>query len=132
MLHALSAADESTDLGIPDPTSTAVEQLAEDSALMQHLRASEVPEGVDFTSISGVYDWQVPSLATRFSGAESHDIDAGVGSHAAITHDPRALMAARAALEKRSMPCTSFEETLAASAGSFLLSSAERLPATLP
>jgi Peptidase family M23/Alpha/beta hydrolase of unknown function (DUF915) len=132
LLHALSAADESTDLGIPDPTSTAVQQLAEDSALMRHLRASEVPERVNFTSISGVYDWQVPSLATRFSGAQRHDIDAGVGSHAAITHDPRALMAARAALEKRSMPCTSFEETLAASAGSFLLSSAERLPATLP
>jgi hypothetical protein len=132
LLHALSRADEELDLPIPDPTSTAVQQLAENSAVMRHLRASEVPESVNFTSISGVYDWQVPSLATRFGGAQSHDIDAGIASHSAITHHPRALMAARAALENRALPCTSFDEALAASAGSFLESSGERLLATLP
>lgn len=116
----------------PDPNATSVRQLAEDSAVMKRLRSARVPDGVSFTSISGVNDWQVPSLQTRFNGAQSHDIDVGdpMSSHAAITHHPRALIAARAALEHRALPCTGFDEALRGSAGSFLLSAVERFAAT--
>jgi pimeloyl-ACP methyl ester carboxylesterase len=115
----------------PPPNATSVRQLAEDSDVIKELRNAHVPEDVHFTSISGVNDWQVPSLQTRFNGAESHHIDAGdaLSSHSGITHHPRALMAARAALEHRALPCTSFDEALRASVGSSLVSAIERYPA---
>jgi hypothetical protein len=132
--EALGLADDALDLPMPDPNATSVQQLAENSEVIKKIRDAGVPEGVHFTSIGGVDDAFVPSIQTHLEGAQSHDVDVGdpFSSHSAITSHPRALMAARAALEHRALPCTSFDEALKASAGSFLMSALERLPATLP
>jgi hypothetical protein len=117
-----------SDLPIPDPTATSIRQLAEGSDVIRTITSAGVPKGIHFTSIASVEDWEVPVRSTELDGAESQEIAVGVrfDAHGAITHDARALMAARAAIEHRSLPCTSFGEVLKASVGSTLLSQAER------
>ena len=122
-----------TDLPIPDPTATSIRQLAEGSDVIEKITSAGVPKGIHFTSIAAVEDWEVPVRSTELEGAESQQIEVGLGvhAHAEITHSSRALMAARAAIEHRSLPCTSFAEALEASVGSTLLSRAERYGAEL-
>lgn len=122
-----------TDLPIPDPMATSIRQLAEDSDVIKTITSAGVPKGIHFTSIAAVEDWEVPVRSTELDGAQSQEIALGArfDAHGAITQHPRALMAARAAIEHRSLPCTSFSEALKASVGSTLLSQAERYGAQL-
>jgi hypothetical protein len=115
-------------LPIPDPLATSIRQLAEGSDVIRDIEEAGVPEGIRFTSIAGVEDWQVPVRSTELRGVDAQAIDVAgfADSHQAIVRDPRALMSARAALEHRSLPCTSLSENLKASLGSTLLSGLER------
>jgi hypothetical protein len=124
LMEGLGAAD----LPIPDPTATAIRQLAEGSDVIRDIERAGIPDGISFTSIAGVADWEVPVSSTRLDGARQQAVDAGGpgDSHRAITANARALMAARAGLEHRALPCTSLDESIRASAGATLLSSAER------
>jgi hypothetical protein len=117
-----------TGLPIPDPLATSIRQLSEDSDVIRDIQEAGVPEGIRFTSIAGVEDWQVPVRSTELEGAVPQALDvAGLAdSHQRIVGDPRALMSARAALEHRALPCTSFSENLKANVGSTFVSELER------
>jgi hypothetical protein len=108
---------------------TALRQLTEDSEIIEKIEEAGLPESVAFTSIAATEDVFVPVHSTELEGARHHAIDVGGGPldvHRNIVKDPRALMAARAALEDRPLPCTSFQENLQATVGSTLVSAAER------
>jgi Peptidase family M23 len=115
-------------LPIPDPLATSIRQLAEGSEVIRDIEKAGIPEAISFTSIAGVEDWQVPVRSTELRGADPQAVDVAgfADSHQAIVRDPRALMSARAALEHRRLPCTSFGENVKASLGSTLLSGLER------
>jgi hypothetical protein len=103
------------ELGVsfPPPDATAVRQLSEDSPLIQGIKDFRVPEGIHFTSIGAVDDPVVFADHTELDGAENIRIDVGgLDSHSAITSHPRSLMIARAALEHRQLPCTSYDEKI--------------------
>ena len=127
LMEGLGAAD----LPIPDPLATSIRQLAEGSDVIDDIAEAGIPEGIDFTSIAGVEDGHVPVRSTELEGTRRYAVDVGhlLSSHSEITRHPRALMAARAALEDRTLPCTSFDENVKGSLGSTLLSSVERLGA---
>lgn len=118
---------------IPNPRATSIRQLAEDSDVIDAIADWEIPDEINFTSIAGVEDIAVPVRATELDGAGTQAVDVGGpgDSHTNITKHPRALMAARAALEHRAMPCTSFSENAKGSIASTLLSAAERQGAQL-
>jgi hypothetical protein len=127
VMEGLGAAD----LPIPDPTATAIRQLAEGSDVIRAIEEAGIPEGIHFTSIAGVEDPEVPVRSTELEGTQHQAVDVGdpLDSHSGITAHPRALMTARAALEHRAMPCTSFDENVKASIASTLLSQVERFGA---
>jgi hypothetical protein len=103
---ALDAIEEVSSL--PPPSSPAVQQLAEDSPLLDHLWDQGVPEHFDMTTIGATEDVVVP--ATNISVPGATETVAAVNSlseHSAIVRAPDALRAVRAALEGRPPPCVS-------------------------
>ncbi|HEY8216343.1 MAG TPA: peptidoglycan DD-metalloendopeptidase family protein [Acidimicrobiia bacterium] len=122
-----------SDLPVPDPLATSIRQLAEGSDVIRDIDEADLPERIDFTSIAGVEDAEVPAGSTRLDGTRQQSVDVGdpLSSHGSITTHPRALMAARAVLEDRRLPCTSFGENVKGSIGSALLAQVERVGAQL-
>lgn len=91
---------------VPPTGATSTRQLAEGSPLIHGLRTTPIPEQMDVTSIGGADDVVVPADHIGLPGAHAVTVDpAGITDHSAIVRDPRALDAARLALEDRPLPC---------------------------
>jgi triacylglycerol esterase/lipase EstA (alpha/beta hydrolase family) len=102
-------------VALPDAQSASARDLAEDSAFTRHLEASKLPDQVQLTAIGASTDFLVPaSLATRNDARNTVVVPHGLNAHSAIVTDPSALMATRAALEQRPLPCRSLASTVAA------------------
>jgi hypothetical protein len=110
-LGALDAAP----VPLPDLDSDAVEDLAEDSAFMARLDAAQLPDSVQLATIGSLWDYVVPADRATGAGATHTIVDAGiVDPHGDIVRDDEALMAMRAALEGRPMPCLSLQDVIRA------------------
>jgi hypothetical protein len=78
---------------------------------MRRLRAVDLPDHVELTSVSGVDDVVVPAVSTTKRGAASVTTNpAGAGDHAAIVRDRQAMTAARLALEQRPPACVGWAD----------------------
>jgi triacylglycerol esterase/lipase EstA (alpha/beta hydrolase family) len=98
---------------MPDPSSAAVEDLAEGSATVRDVQHSKVPDHVDLTSIGATEDVVVPATNISLPGATETTVAVNsVNEHSAIVRDPNALRAVRAALEGRPPPCVGFVTAL--------------------
>jgi hypothetical protein len=103
---ALDGAERLAGGAIPPTGGASTRQLDPGSPLMHRLRAGNLPDGVDLTSVSGTDDGVVPGTDTAKRGARSVVTDpAGIGDHSAIVHDPQAMTATRLALEQRPPAC---------------------------
>ncbi len=113
LAEVVGVADEVLGLPIPDPRAKALEQLAEGSDVIDEIQSRGLPEGIHAVSIAGAWDPIVTADNSDVEGAQSHVIETGAPweSHGGITSNPRALMAARAAIEHKPLPCTSLAET---------------------
>jgi Peptidase family M23 len=99
------------DADYPPSDSPAVRQLAVGSDFMAHLFDGGLPDKVDVTSIGGTDDAVVPANHIGVPGGQQIVVDVdGLNDHHEIPSDPRALMAVRAALEHKALPCTSLIE----------------------
>jgi hypothetical protein len=98
---------------LPPASSSAVEQLSEDSRTIRDVQRAGVPDHVDVTSIGATEDVVVPATNISLPGATETTVAVNSPSeHSAITRDPRALRAVRAALEGRPPPCVGFTTAL--------------------
>jgi triacylglycerol esterase/lipase EstA (alpha/beta hydrolase family) len=95
----------------PPSDATAVKQLAEGSHFMTHLFDGGLPAKIHITSIGGTDDAVVPPNHISAPGADELVVDVGgINDHHKILTDPRSLMAVRAALDHKPLPCTSLVE----------------------
>ena len=99
------------DFDYPPSDSQAVRQLAAGSDFMDHLFDGGLPDKVHVTSIGGTDDAVVPANHIEVPGGQQIVVAVdGLNDHHNIPSDPRALMAVRAALEHKALPCTSLIE----------------------
>ncbi len=111
---------------IPPPSSPAVQELAEGSALVDRLWERGVPEHFDVTTIGATEDLVVP--ATQISVPGATETVAAVDSfneHSAIVRAPDALQAVRAALEGRPPPCVGLVTALRSAVAPVVISRLE-------
>ena len=126
-LDAGGAVAERLGVSIPDPRSGSARDLAEHSAFTDHLQASKLPEQVQLTAIGAGTDFLVPApFASRSDAHNTVVIPHALNAHTAIVTDPSALMATRAAIEQRPLPCRSLTSTVAAEVVSTGIVSGER------
>jgi hypothetical protein len=113
---------------IPEPNSRSVEDLAETSRIVDDVQRHGVPDHFDFTSIGSTEDVVVPADHTSLRGAHETvvAVDA-VSQHTAITSDPDALRAVRAALEGRPPPCVGITTALRAAVAPVVISRASHV-----
>ena len=91
---------------VPPADSPAVRQLAEASPLLRSLWDHRLPDHVDVTTIGGTDDLIVPADHTGVPGATEVTVNPrGLGDHAGIVADERAMAAVRLTIEQRPPPC---------------------------
>jgi hypothetical protein len=113
-IAAGGAVADRSGVSLPDPRSASARDLAEGSALIRRLEASELPDQVQLTAIGAATDVLVPApFAARKHAQNTVVLPHGLNAHTAILTDPAALMATRAAIEQRPLPCRSLASTLA-------------------
>lgn len=112
----------------PDPNARSIRQLSQDSSLIEEIQNSDLPQGIHFLSIGAIDDALVPADNVDRPGATTIRLDVGTlfDSHSAVTRSPRALMAARAAIEHKLLPCTSYHEKVQGAVAPALFSALER------
>jgi hypothetical protein len=119
------------EVSLPDPQSASARDLAEHSDFTDHLGASKLPDQVQLTAIGAATDFLVPApFASRRDARNTVVIPHGLNAHTAIVADPSALMATRAAIEQRPLPCRSLMSTLEAEVLSAGIVSGERAAGT--
>jgi hypothetical protein len=128
-LGVLGALDESPGLPGPRANAASIQQLGERSDVIREIQQAGVPKGIHYTSIAGADDPVVPADHTDLPGAQTVRLYVGsaLESHSGILGDPRALMAARAALEHRPLPCTGYREKLESAIGPALVTTIETI-----
>jgi pimeloyl-ACP methyl ester carboxylesterase len=132
---ALEVADA---LGAPGPdlTSPAIADLSDDSEVSKFLASTPVPKDLHVLSIGATFDPLVPPQSAIAKGSDAHYIgNAGDFSpfddHEAILHDPEALAAYRAFVERRKLPCMGLSDALLGATGELILGEGERAAADL-
>ena len=100
-----------------------MKELAETSSLIESIQARGVPDHFDFTSIGSTEDVVVPADHISLRGAHETVVAVdGVNQHTAITSDPDALRAVRAALEGRPPPCVGIATALRSAVAPVIIS----------
>jgi hypothetical protein len=111
---------------VPPPSSSAVQELAEGSPLIEHLWDQGVPEHFDFTTIGATEDVVVPATQISVPGAtETVAAVNDLNEHSAIVRAPDALRAVRAALEGRAPPCVGLVTALRSAVAPVVISRVE-------
>jgi hypothetical protein len=122
-LDALDAVDGGR---LPRSSARATAELAESSDLVDRIWSHPIADQIDLTSVSGDDDVVVPADRTAAPGSRDITIDpAGLTDHGSIVHDPKAMAAARLALEQRALPCTSWRDGVRGAVEPVLISRAE-------
>jgi alpha-beta hydrolase superfamily lysophospholipase len=130
-VDAGNAVADQLGVSLPDAQSAAARDLAENSSFTRHLEASKLPDQVQLTAIGASTDFLVPArLAARADARTTVVVPYGLNGHSAIVTDPSALMATRAALERRPLPCRSLASIVAAEVVSTGIVTGERAAGT--
>lgn len=131
VIDAGGAVADRLGVSLPDPRSASARDLSEDSAFTHRLETAKLPDQVQLTAIGAATDFLVPAqVAQRADARNTVVIPHGLNAHSAIVTDPSALMATRAAIEQRPLPCRSLASTIAAEVVSTGIVTGERAAAT--
>jgi triacylglycerol esterase/lipase EstA (alpha/beta hydrolase family) len=110
-------------LPAPPPNSPAVRDLSERSPTIRRLQRAPLPDQIDFTTIGATEDVVVPADHIGVAGARATVVPVeALSEHTAITTDPDALRAVRAALEGRPPPCVGIVTALRAAIAPVVIS----------
>jgi triacylglycerol esterase/lipase EstA (alpha/beta hydrolase family) len=111
---------------LPSPSSPAVQDLAEGSAMVREIQERGVPDHFDVTTIGATEDLVVPATNISLPGAtETVTAVNDVNEHSAIVRAPDALRAVRAALEGRPPPCVGLVTALRSAVAPVVISRVE-------
>jgi hypothetical protein len=123
---ALDALDAVSSGRLPPSAARATSQLAESSDLVDRIWSHPIADQIDVTSVSSDDDVVVPADRTTAPGSHDITVDpAGVTDHSSIVDDPKAMAAARLALEQRALPCTSWRDGVRGAIEPVMISRAE-------